>query len=178
MITSAEDLRYPVGRYKPPPEITPQQRTAWIAELEEFPRKLRQAVTNLCEAQLATPYRPGGWTVRQVIHHLPDSHINSYTRFRLALTEDAPLIKPYQEAAWAELADAAAAPVEPSLLLLAGLHARWTHLLKRLSDADFARTFRHPELGQIRLDWTLGLYAWHGGHHLAQISNLSRRENW
>jgi hypothetical protein len=135
-------------------------------------------VSGLSEAQLDTPYRPSGWTVRQVVHHLPDSHLNSYTRCRLALTEDAPTIKPYDEAAWAELSDAKTGPIAPSIALLEGLHARWTCLLRGLSDAEFARTFRHPELGEVRLDWTAGLYAWHCSHHLAHITNLRERENW
>ena len=122
------------------------------------------------------PYRPDGWTVRQVVHHLPDSHLNSYTRFRLALTENSPLIKPYEEAAWAELSDAKTAPVRSSLMLIEGLHARFVMLLKSMSEADFARTFRHPELGENRLDWTLGLYAWHCLHHVAQINNLRSRK--
>jgi len=125
-----EDLRYPVGRYRPPAEIGERERFAWIAELEALPDNLRGAVDGLSDDQLNTPYRPGSWTVRQVVHHLPDSHLNSYTRFRLALTEQNPLIKPYAEAAWAELPDAKAAPIEPSLSLLDGLHRRWVILLR------------------------------------------------
>lgn len=177
-MSTPADLRYPVGRYRAPKAIDAEQRNIWIGEIEVLPEKLKQAISGLTEAQLNTPYRPGGWTVRQVVHHLPDSHLNSYTRFRLALTEDTPAIKPYNEAAWAELADAKSAPTAPSLELLAGLHARWTRLLASLSDAEYARTFRHPEHGEIRLDWTLGLYAWHCAHHLAHIVNLRQRENW
>jgi hypothetical protein len=172
------DLRYPVGRYQAPEAITADQRSAWIRQIESLPSGLKQAVSGLTDAQLDTPYRPGGWTVRQVVHHLPDSHLNSYTRFRLALTEDSPVIKPYNEAAWAELPDAKSAPIAPSLALLEGLHGRWARLLHSLGDADYARTFRHPELGEIRLDWTLGLYDWHCRHHLNHITNLRTREGW
>jgi uncharacterized damage-inducible protein DinB len=139
---------------------------------------LRSAVADLNEDQLATPYRPGGWNVRQVVHHLPDSHLNSYIRFRLALTEDNPVVKPYQEAAWAELHDARSAPIELSLALLESLHQRWALLLRSLSERDFARTFQHPELGQLTLAWNLGLYAWHGRHHLAHITNLRTNQGW
>jgi hypothetical protein len=146
--------------------------------MAELPAQLAKAVAGLDDAQLDTPYRPGGWTVRQVVHHLPDSHLNSYARFRLALTETSPLIKPYEEAAWAQLSDARTAPVGPSLTLLEGLHARFVLLLRTLTDGQFARTFRHPELGENRLDWTLGLYAWHCLHHVAHINNLRIRERW
>ncbi len=173
-----DDLKYPVGRYQPLEFISASQRAAWIEQMAELPAKLSKAVTGLDDAQLDTPYRAGGWTVRQVAHHLPDSHLNSYTRFRLALTEHSPLIKPYEEAAWAKLSDARTAPVAPSLALLDGLHARFVLLLGSLSDDDFARTFRHPELGEVRLDWTLGLYAWHGLHHVAHINNLRTRKGW
>ncbi len=176
--TEDESLRYPTGRYQVPSQITAQDRAQWLAELESLPAKLRQAVDGLSEEQLDAPYRPGGWTVRQVAHHLPDSHMNSYGRFRLALTEDAPLIKPYNEAAWAELADAKSAPINVSLALLENLHARWVILLRSMNDAQFARTFRHPDMGEMRLDATLGLYAWHGQHHVAQIMNLRRQKSW
>ncbi len=172
------DLQYPVGRYEAPAFISPAQRGAWIEEMANLPRNLKNAVGGLNDSQLDTPYRPGGWTVRQVVHHLPDSHLNSYTRFRLALTEDSPLIKPYEEGKWAELNDARTAPLAPSLSLLEGLHGRFVLLLKSLSEADFARTFRHPELGERRLDWTLGLYAWHSLHHVAHIKNLRNRQGW
>ena len=175
---SEEDLKFPVGRYKAPATISAEQRAAWIEEMAKLPENLKNAVAGLTDAQLDTPYRQGGWTVRQVAHHVPDSHLNSYTRFRLALTENVPLIKPYDEAAWAELSDAKTAPVAPSLALLEALHARFVLMLKSLSDADFAKTFRHPELGEIRLDWTLGLYAWHSQHHVAHIKNLRARQGW
>jgi hypothetical protein len=172
------DLRYPVGRYQAPEIISSSQRTVWIEQMAELPAELSKAVAGLEDSQLDTPYRPGGWTVRQVVHHLPDSHMNSYTRFRLALTENSPVIKPYEEGAWAELMDARTAPVVPSLTLVEGLHARFILLLRSLTDDDFARTFRHPELGEKRLDWTLGLYAWHGLHHTAHINQLRGRNGW
>jgi DinB superfamily len=172
------DLRFPVGRYQPVPEISAEMREAWICELEALPRNLRNAVAGLSETQLDTPYRPGGWTVRQVVHHLPDSHMNSYCRFRLALTESSPSIKTYEEALWAELPDARTSPIEPSLVLLEGLHLRLTAMLRSMVETDFSRTFSHPELGEIRLDWTLGLYAWHSRHHVAHITNVRSREGW
>jgi len=174
----AIDPRYPIGHYQAPSTINPDNRAAWLDELDALPANLRRAVAGLNDAQLDTPYRDGGWTIRQVVHHYPDSHLNSYSRFRLALTEQSPAIKAYDEAAWAELIDAKTSPIEPSLQLLEGLHARWTTLLRSLNDAQFARTFRHSELGEIRLDWTLGLYAWHSRHHVAQILSLRRLEGW
>jgi hypothetical protein len=174
----APDLQFPIGRYQPVREVTPALRERWIVELESLPGNLRKAVAGLSATQLDTPYRPGGWTVRQVVHHLPDSHLNSYVRFRLALTENTPTIKTYEEGRWAELPDARTSPIEPSLILLDGLHGRFATLLRSLTRDDFAKTFRHPELGEIRLDWTLGLYAWHSRHHVAQITNLRLRENW
>ena len=173
-----ESLRYPVGHYRPQSQITAHDRAQWLAELEALPAQLRQAVDGLSKEQLNTPYRPGGWTVRQVVHHLPDSHMNSYMRFRFALTEDAPPIKPYDEATWAELTDAKSAPIDLSLGLLENLHARWAILLRSLSDAQFARTFRHPQMGDVRLDAALGLYAWHGRHHLGHITSLRQRKGW
>jgi len=173
-----EQLRHPIGRYQPPDKITQEQRTEWIRTLAELPFNLRKAIDGLTDAQLDTPYRPGGWTVRQLIHHLADSHMNSYVRFRLALTEDAPTIKPYDEAKWAELTDAASGPIQPSLQLLESLHSRLVSLLESFSEADYARTFVHPERGNVRLDWNLGLYAWHSLHHVAHIAGLRRRENF
>jgi DinB superfamily len=166
------NLRYPVGKYQPPERISLEQRAEWMDIIEALPQKLKQAVSDLTEAQLDTPYRPGGWTVRQVVHHLPDSHLNSYIRFRFAVTEETPTIKAYDEAKWAELPDAKNGPIGPSLLILEGLHQRWIAFLRTLDDAAFARTFRHPEFGEIRLDWALGLYAWHCRHHLAHITRL------
>ncbi|MBV8809218.1 MAG: bacillithiol transferase BstA [Acidobacteriaceae bacterium] len=179
--TSAEnvrDLRYPIGRFEPPQTVTRKQRDAWIGDLERFPADLTRAVRDLNDAQLDTAYRPGGWTVRQLVHHLPDSHLNAYVRFRLALTEITPVIKPYDEAAWARLPDANTAPIEPSLKLLESLHIRLTLLLRSMQDADFARSFQHPELGDVRLDRNLALYSWHGLHHLAHITGLKEREGW
>jgi hypothetical protein len=178
-VNSETDLRYPVGRYTAPEKITAQHRAEWIREIELLPERLEGVIAGLNGQQLDTPYRPGGWTVRQVVHHVPDSHLNSYQRFRLALTEEVPTIKTYEESAWAELPDAKTGPVEPSLALLIGLHGRWTALLRSMNDQDFARTFRHPELGrEVRLDWTLGLYAWHCRHHVAHIQALRERERW
>jgi uncharacterized damage-inducible protein DinB len=173
-----DDLRYPVGKFRAPDKIGADERNGWIGDISRLPAQLRSAVADLDDQQLATPYRPGGWTVRQVIHHLPDSHLNSYTRFRLALTEDNPVIKPYNEHAWAELTDAQTAPIELSLSLLDCLHERWVILLKSLTEQDFERTFQHPESGQRTLGWNLGLYAWHGKHHLAQITHLRARQGW
>ncbi len=172
------DLRYPVGRFQSPDEITAAHRAEWLNDLEALPAKLTAAVAGLDDRQLDTPYRPGGWTVRQVVHHYADSHANSYVRFRLALTEDAPVIKPYDEQRWAELPDAKSAPISVSLTLLSALHQRWVLLLRSLDDQTFARTFIHPELGEMRLDKTLGLYAWHCHHHVAHITNLRARQGW
>lgn len=172
------DLRYPVGRLSIPNPVTEEQRAQWIEEIASVPQQLRQALAGLTDVQLDTPYRPEGWTVRQVVHHLADSHINSYVRFRLALTEDAPTIKPYDEQKWANLTDAASAPPELSLALLDALHERWVTLLRSMSAADFARTFRHPEGGISTLERTLGVYAWHGRHHIAHITALRERMGW
>jgi len=174
----APDLRYPIGRYQPPAAITAEHRHEWIHTLAHTPAKLRAAVDELGREQLDTPYRPGGWTIRQVVHHLPDSHMNAYVRFRLALTEDEPVIKPYHEHLWAELADAKAAPIGASLELFDGLHRRWVALLSALTPEQFQRTFRHPEIGVHNLEWTLGMYAWHCGHHLAHIERLRERMGW
>lgn len=172
------DLRYPIGRFNRESEITPAKIAGWIDEVAAAPAALRAAVAGLTPEQLNTPYRPGGWTVRQVVHHLPDSHLNSYVRFKLALTEDDPVIKPYAEDRWAELHDARTAPVETSLVFLEALHQRWVALLRALTPPDFARTFRHPERGQMRLDDTLALYAWHGRHHVAHITGVRQRLGW
>src|SRR3974377_1434155 len=142
------------------------------------PKSFRAAVAGLTPQQIDTPYRPGGWTVRQVIHHVPESHLNSYVRFKLALTEDTPIVKTYDEARWAELPDVEHTPVEVSLVLLESLHQRWVHLLELMSESDYARSFRHPELGIVRLDQNLALYAWHGKHHVAHITELRKRMGW
>jgi len=172
------DPRYPIGRYSPPQEVTLALRQQAISTIAEAPAKLRAAVKGLSEDQLNTPYRDGGWTVRQVAHHVPDSHMNAYVRFRLALTEQEPAIKPYEEARWAELEDAKSAPVDISLALLDSLHDRWVRLLRSLNAEDFARTFRHPEHGVRTVDWLLFLYAWHGGHHTAHVTDLRKRRGW
>ncbi|MEJ7577376.1 MAG: YfiT family bacillithiol transferase [Pyrinomonadaceae bacterium] len=172
------DLRYPIGQFTMKNDPTESERKTFIEQIAETPPKLRDAVRGLSGEQLDTVYRPGGWTVRQVVHHLPDSHLNSYTRFKLALTEDEPTIKPYDEADWAELDDAKHAPIEVSLNLLDALHERWARLLRSLSPQDFKRTFRHPDLGVVSLNKTIGLYAWHGRHHVAQITSLRERMKW
>jgi len=172
------DLRYPIGRFEWRGESSEDDRRRYLDEIEQAPAHLRAAVAGLSDEQLDTPYRPGGWTVRQVVHHLPDSHLNSYVRFRLALTEEEPTIKPYQENHWAELIDGRTAPIEISLALLESLHRRWMLLLRSLSPADFARQFRHPELGIVSLDRTLALYAWHGRHHVAHVMSLRERMGW
>ena len=139
---------------------------------------MRRALDGLSDGQLDTPYRPGGWTVRQVVHHVPDSHLNAYCRFKLALTEQNPTIKPYDEAAWAKVADTARTPPGVSLTMLDALHTRWVILLESMTAADFGRPLKHPEKGSITLDWMLQLYAWHGRHHAAHITELRKREGW
>ncbi|HEX5386578.1 MAG TPA: putative metal-dependent hydrolase [Gemmatimonadales bacterium] len=172
------DLRYPIGTFEPPVRSEPYERQARIAQIAQAPAALRRVVSGLSDAQLDTPYRPGGWTVRQVAHHLPDSHLNAYMRMRLALTEDEPAIKSYAEERWAELPDARGAPVELSLALLDALHARWMLLLGALEPVHFARAYRHPEMGRVPLDMAIALYAWHGRHHVAHISTLRERMGW
>jgi DinB superfamily len=172
------DLRYPIGPFQYDGPYTDAQRQHLIDQIEEAPAKLRAAVEGLSAQQLETPYRPGGWTVRQVVHHLPDSHLNSYIRFRLALTEEEPTIKPYYEDRWAELDDARLAPIDISLTLLEALHRRWVLLLRALTSEDLARTFLHPELGLVSLDKNVSLYAWHGRHHVAHITSLRERMGW
>jgi DinB superfamily len=172
------DLRYPVGPCEYPASLSAEQRKPHIQEIAALPTHLGEAVGGLDEQQLDTPYRPQGWTVRQVVHHLADSHMNAFSRFRLALTESEPTIKPYDEKTWAELADSRLEPVASSLALLEGLHRRWITMLESLSDTDFARTFRHPEVGTLRLDTYLATYGWHCRHHVAHITSLRRRSGW
>ncbi len=172
------DPRYPIGNFTPPQVMTPAMRQDMIEIISRTPSRLREAVENLTQPQLATPYRDGGWTVRQVVHHLPDSHLNAYTRFKLALTEDNPLVKPYDEAAWAGLPDSVTAPIEWSINLLDGLHKRWVAMLLSMSEADFLKTYRHPDYGARPLDFLLALYAWHGPHHVAHITDLRNRMGW
>ncbi|MCX6605606.1 MAG: bacillithiol transferase BstA [Acidobacteria bacterium] len=170
-MTNSNDPRYPIGQFTWPEAITPADRRKLLNALAATPELLRAAVEGLTPAQLETPYRPGGWTIRQTVHHVADSHINAYLRCRFALTEDAPVIKPYAEELWAELSDAATAEVDISLLLLTALHMRWVLLLESLTEAQWQRTFVHPVLGPRRLEETLALYAWHGTHHIAHITN-------
>jgi uncharacterized damage-inducible protein DinB len=172
------DLRYPVGKFQPEPELNDVSRQNLIRQIGEAPAKLREAIKGLTEEQLDTPYRSGGWTVRQVVHHIPDSHMNAYIRFKLGMTEQEPPVKPYKENLWAELVDAKSSPVEPSLALLESLHQRWTVFLRSMATADFARTVNHPENGIMTLDRVLQLYAWHGRHHVAHITSLRERMNW
>jgi uncharacterized damage-inducible protein DinB len=174
-----DDPRYPIGPFRFQGDADQRQREQWIGEIAVAPGSLRAAVTGLSPTQLDTPYREKGWTVRQVVHHLPDSHLNAYTRIKLALTEDEPTIKPYEEARWAELPDARSGPVELSLTLLESLHRRWVLLLRELGPDHFRRRFRHPEHGRmIALDEVLAMYAWHGRHHVAQITSLRSRMGW
>jgi uncharacterized damage-inducible protein DinB len=171
------NLQYPVGKYQPPDIIDEAQRSQWIGQIEALPSELAAALEGLTAEQLNTPYRAGGWTVRQVVHHLADSHMNSQIRFRWALTEEAPLIKAYQESLWAELPDARTLPVKVSLDLLAALHARWTALLRQMTEADYQRRLRHPASGETDLNRMLGLYAWHGRHHTAHILIVRQRND-
>lgn len=174
-----DELRYPIGLFAHEGEITREQLQKWMADIASTPSRLREAVAGLTDEQLDTPYRPGGWTLRQVVHHVADSHMNSYTRFKLALTEEEPTIRPYYEERWAELGDGKSAPVELSLALLDALHSRWMIVLHTMQHEQFARAFVHPESGQtIRLDWNVGNYAWHGNHHIAHITSLRDRKGW
>jgi hypothetical protein len=172
------DLRYPIGKFHFDGALSEEHKQVALEEIAQTPANLRAAIKGLSEPQLDTPYRPEGWTVRQVVHHVPDSHLNSYVRFKLALTEDEPTIKPYAEDRWAELADTKITPVEVSLTLLESLHDRWVRLLRSLSAEEWQRTFRHPALGAMTLEKTLALYAWHGRHHVAHIAELRKRMAW
>ena len=163
------DARYPIGKFSRPSSIAKEPREPWLRDLEQFPALLRAAVDGLDEAQLDTPYREGGWTIRQVVHHVADSHMHSYIRCKFALSMENPTIMPYAEEVWAEYADAARAPVELSLRLLECLHARWTMWLRSLGEEDFGRTLVHPENGPMTLGVVVALYAWHGRHHLAHV---------
>ncbi|GAC1647671.1 MAG: bacillithiol transferase BstA [Gemmatimonadaceae bacterium] len=174
-----DDLRYPIGKFASPPlPLSASERATLIDEIAGLPTALRGAVRGLTEAQLETPYRPGGWSVRQLAHHVPDSHVNAYVRCKLALTEEMPTIKPYDEARWANLDDTRTTPIEVSLTLLDALHARWVILLRSLSPRDFARTLTHPETGSATVDRLVALYAWHGKHHVAHVTALRHREGW
>ncbi|MGH7503169.1 MAG: YfiT family bacillithiol transferase [Longimicrobiales bacterium] len=173
-----EALRYPIGRFDPKAAVDRSDRRDILDTIAGAPARMREAVAGLSAAQLATPYRDGGWTVQQVVHHVPDSHLNAYIRFKWTLTEDVPLIKTYRQTEWAELADSRDTPIATSLDLLEALHVRWDRLLRAMSDADFARKLRHPEWGEIDLDVMTRLYAWHGRHHVAHIMGLRERRGW
>ena len=177
-MTPDEKDRYPIGRAEVPTSITPAQRAQFIREIEAAPANLRAAVAGLSDVQLDTPYRDGGWTVRQVVHHVPDSHVNAYVRVKLALTEEEPTIKPYNEQRWSELSDGKTAPIAMSLALLDAVHLRWVACLRSLPAEAFGRTFRHPERGVMTVDQLLALYAWHGKHHVAHITRLRERKGW
>jgi hypothetical protein len=176
-MTPQDDLRYPVGKPQVPAWSTPESRAAQIETLRLLPERLRAAVKGLNDAQLDTPYREGGWTVRQVVHHYGDSHANSYLRFKLALTEDCPTIKPYDEAAWAELPDSTL-PIDGSIVFIESLHGRWVALLQFMAEEDFQRSFNHPERGKMTLAANLALYDWHSRHHVAHITSLRARMGW
>jgi uncharacterized damage-inducible protein DinB len=168
-MNDTDKLRYPIGPFRPRSGFTPEERAAFIEDIAGFPAEFRDAVEDLSEVKLDTPYREGGWTIRQVVHHVPDSHLQGYVRFKLAMTEVVPTIKTYGQAEWGELADARTAPVESSLDILDALHERWAFFLRSLSGEDFQRTYLHPEMGEITLETTLQLYAWHGQHHLGHV---------
>jgi hypothetical protein len=176
-MSDQSDPRYPIGKFQPPPASTPVIRAAQIETLRQLPERLTTAVYDLNEAQLDTPYRDGGWTVRQVVHHFADSHANSYVRFKLALTEDWPTIKAYDEAAWARLPDSRL-PIEPSLSFISGVHARLVALLQSMSEEDFHKGFNHPERGRVTLATNLAIYDWHSRHHVAHITSLRERMGW
>lgn len=173
-----DDLRYPIGQFARPGSITPGLVKNWLRKIAELPADLRAVVGPMSTEQLETPYRPGGWCVRQVVHHIADSHTNSFVRFKWALTEERPTIKAYHEDRWAELPDYVDVPVETSLAFIAVLHERWVLLLRGLGAEELAREFVHPETGTVRLDTNIGIYAWHGRHHLAHITRLIERKGW
>lgn len=173
-----DSVRYPVGDFAIDPDVTVSKRWHWLQQMAEMPQALAAAVSGLDERQLGTPYREGGWTPREVVHHLADAHMNGFVRFKLALTEDAPPIKTYEEALWAETADVREAPVEVSLRLLAALHERWLILLRSLSEPQFRCAFSHPDRGLMTIDKAIQLYAWHGIHHAGQITGLRLRRGW
>jgi len=178
-MTHTPDLRYPVGAFEMPATVTPEMRGRAIEEIAALPSRLRAAVAGLSDRQLDVPYRPGGWTLRQVVHHLADSHMNAFMRMKVAQTEDAPTITPYDEKAWAMLPDMRL-PIAVSLGILDGLHARWVVLLRALNPGDYARTFQHPEYPDAprTLEWLLQQYAWHSRHHVGHITSLRQREGW
>ncbi len=172
------DERYPIGKFVYEKKADDTQRKIFISEIELAPSNLKEAIKGLSEKQLDTPYREGGWTVRQVVHHLPDSHINAFVRFKLALTEDNPTVKTYDEKKWAELKDYSQTPIDVSLNLFQTLHKRWSILIKSMRPEDFKKSYIHPELGKVELDWVLAQYAWHGKHHIAHIIYLRKKKGW
>jgi uncharacterized damage-inducible protein DinB len=172
------DPRYPIGKFSFEGPLTAERKKQYLNDIEQTPARLRTAVRGLSDEQLNTPYRDGGWTVRQLAHHVPDSHMNAYIRFKLALTEDEPTIRPYMEDRWAELPESKQAPIDVSLALLDSLHERWALVLRNISDAGWKRTFRHPEMGLLSLEKTLALYAWHGRHHVAHVTSLREKMGW
>ncbi len=172
------DPRFPIGPFTFDPDVTPEKRHQSIAAIRETPARLRAAVTGLTPDQIETPYRDGGWTVRQVVHHVPESHMNAFVRFKLALTEDKPTIKPYEEDLWVKLPDIPRVPIETSLTLLDALHQRWIAILESMNAPQFARPLIHPQHGEVRLDWMLQLYAWHGRHHTAHVTALRSAKGW
>jgi len=174
----SEDLRYPIGPFQAPGTVSESDRQLFIQQIADTPAQLRESVRGLTDEQLSTPYRDGGWTPRQVAHHIADSHLNSYVRFKLAVTENTPTIKAYNEAVWAELDDAKNTPAETSVQLLESLHERWVRFLRTLSGEELERTFLHPELGTVTVDRNIALYAWHGRHHVAHITALRQRNGW
>jgi uncharacterized damage-inducible protein DinB len=179
-MNSDDALRYPTGRFERPTRpLDSAQRRDMIDTIARTPGEFRAAIRGLSDSQLDTAYRPGGWTVRQVVHHVPDSHMNAFIRFKLALTEDTPTIKPYDEAAWAKLSDARETPIETSLTLLTSLHERWVGLLRSMSPSDYSRKLNHPDWeAPLSLDTMLALYSWHGPHHTAHVTRLRQRMNW
>ncbi|MGI8466892.1 MAG: YfiT family bacillithiol transferase [Pyrinomonadaceae bacterium] len=174
----SEDLRFPIGKFEKPQTITAETRDKFIKTIEALPPNLKDAIEGLSDEQLDAPYRPEGWSVRQLVHHIADSHLNSFCRFKLGLSEDMPTIKPYDEAVWAEMADSKNAPVELSMSIIDGLHARWTRLLKSMTNDDFAKQINHPEHGAMTLGELLALYDWHSRHHTAHITKLRERNDW
>jgi hypothetical protein len=174
-----EKLKFPLGKFDKPTSITRDILRKWIADISTFPKRLSAEVLNLKDEQLNTQYRPDGWTLRQVVHHCADSHMNGLTRVKLTLTEDHPTVKPYFEERWAELLDTKSMPIHSSLKMLEGIHERWTVLLNNLADDQLERTFVHPEHRKtFRIDESIGLYAWHCNHHLAHITETKKRHNW
>lgn len=175
----SNDPRYPVGPFQRRDELTPEERRELLDQIADTPRRLRDAVAGLSDQQLDTPYREGGWTVRQVVHHVPDSHLNAYCRLKIALTEELPTVRPYDESVWARLDDSRTTPIEVSLTLLESLHARWMQLFRSLKPEDFRREFLHPEHeGTLTVDFLVAMYAWHGRHHTGHITALRDRLGW